>query len=75
MTTQDDKKSPLEKLRGSVLKYEFPMEPAVDEADWGSFFNSAVKISEDFTRGEQTCSESEEVNWDEVFNPNDGDQG
>jgi hypothetical protein len=75
MTIKDDKNSPLEKLRGSVLKYELPMEPAADESYWGGFFYSTLKASEDFTRGEQTRSESEEVNWDEVFNADGGDPG
>lgn len=35
MTDQRD--TPLERLRGSVIRYEAPLEPAADEDDWAMF--------------------------------------
>ncbi|MBN48488.1 MAG: hypothetical protein CMN85_03045 [Spongiibacteraceae bacterium] len=38
ISSPPDKSAAREKLRGSVLKYNRPLEPAAEDGEWGSFF-------------------------------------
>ncbi|WP_269620636.1 hypothetical protein [Zhongshania sp. BJYM1] len=73
MTEPTDKK-PLEKLRGSVLEYDDPLQPAAEVGDWDAFFDAATQdqIGEDFVRGDQSPDQDRVVSWDEVFDSEDG---
>lgn len=52
---KNSKKSMLERLRGSVKRYDDPTKPV--EGAWDSFFNSPNQVSEDF------CLSEEDKEW------------